>query len=406
LKHSQKHIALLLLLLPIVCLYSGAQNKKESAALGLKTVCIDAGHGGHDAGCISRDKIKTQEKDLALSIALSLQKKIKAAYPDVKVIMTRSDDRFIELGDRAAIANKGGADLFISIHINAANPKSPNYKQAKGFSIHTLGQSSNKNRDLFQANLELSKRENAVILLEEDYSTKYEGFNPDDPESFIFFNLMQNANLQQSLVFAEDVDKAMAGGPIRTNRGISQNPFLVLWKTTMPAVLIECGFITNESDLAILRTEKGRAGIAENIFQAFSTFKKRYDSSLNIKETPRAEPAPAPAPEVEKKAPAKEAASPAKPAVGKTSGKEPAAQQPAGVVYGTQVLASSRVMNASDKFFKGYQPRRVQVGKLYKYVIGTQESLEEARKEYARIRKLFPDSFMVKIAGDSVERIR
>lgn len=261
-RHSQKHIAIIGAIFFALTAFTSPLRAQSEGKLSLKTVCIDPGHGGHDAGCVSRDRAKTREKDIALSIALKVRDKIKANYPGVKVVMTRSNDTFIPLNDRAAKANKNNADLFISIHIDATTNSTAN-----GYSVHVLGQSSNKNRDLFRSNMELTRRENSVILLEDDYTTKYQGFDPDDPESFIFFNLMQNAHLEQSLEFAAEVDKAMRSSRIAKSRGVRQNPFLVLWRTTMPAVLIECGFISNAADLEVLRSDSGKDGIAESIYQ-------------------------------------------------------------------------------------------------------------------------------------------
>ncbi len=359
----------------------GTPSGAPANTLGLKTVCIDAGHGGHDPGCISKDK-KTQEKALALSIATKLRDKIKAAYPDVKVIMTRSDDTFIALAERANIANKGGADLFISIHINSAANTS-----ASGFSIHALGQSRDKNRDLFQNNLELAKRENSVITLEEDYSTTYQDYDPNDPQSLILFSLMQNANLEQSLEFADCVNTNLKKyGSITKSRGISQDPFLVLWRTTMPAVLIECGFMTNTSDLTAMRSDSGRGKIAEGIFKGFVEFKKRYDASMNVTSS-------APKTTSAQEQP-------------KTESSAAAAAPADGVLYGTQVLASGKKMESSDKFFKGYAPTAVWTGKLYKYVIGTSSDISEARKLNKEIKAKFPESFFVKIEGDNTERVK
>ena len=194
----------------------------------LSTIVIDPGHGGHDPGCISADK-KTQEKAVALDISKRLARKIEASLPGVKVVLTRSNDTFVTLSGRADIANDIGADLFISIHVNAQAKGS----SASGYSIHCLGQSSREGNDLFSKNLELCKRENSVILLEDDYKTRYQGFDPSDPQSYILFSLMQNAHLEHSLQFAEDVANAMKGGPISRSRGVSQDPFWVLWRTTM-----------------------------------------------------------------------------------------------------------------------------------------------------------------------------
>ena len=172
--------------MPFLC------HAEPESKVRLKTVVLDPGHGGHDPGCQSRDG-KTKEKNLVLSISRLVGNKIKAAFPDVKVIYTRTTDVFIPLNERAEIANRNKADLFISIHINAFDTGSPS-----GTSAHVLGPSSNKNRDTFSENMELCRRENSVILLEDDYTTTYQGFNPNDPESYIIFNLLQNAHLQQN----------------------------------------------------------------------------------------------------------------------------------------------------------------------------------------------------------------
>ena len=154
---------------------------------------IDAGHGGKDPGAVSSDK-KTYEKSIVLDIAQNLSERIRKAYPDVKVVMTRSSDKYVTLNDRAEIANKADADLFISIHINASAKNSPN-----GYSVHILGQSSDTNKDLFAYNMDVCRRENSVITLEDDYTTKYQGFDPSDPESFIFMTLMQNSYLEHEI---------------------------------------------------------------------------------------------------------------------------------------------------------------------------------------------------------------
>ncbi|MBO6081581.1 MAG: N-acetylmuramoyl-L-alanine amidase [Bacteroidales bacterium] len=372
-------------MLPLLFLHP--QNCLADAKTGLKTVCIDAGHGGHDPGCISADK-KTQEKALTLSIAQKLAAEIRKKNPDVKVVMTRDSDKYVTLNDRADIANKAGADLFISIHINAAANKS-----ASGFSVHCLGQSSVKGRDLFSNNMEIVKRENSVILLEEDYSSKYQGFDPNDPESFIFFNLMQNAHLEQSLLFADDVAKALQSGPVKRNRGISQDPFLVLWRTAMPAVLVECGFMSNTSDLAAMRGEENQKKIAAQLYNAFVSFKKKYDASVGTQNVAAADqPAPASTP-----------AAPQASAQEETAVQTPAAE--ATGQFGTQILASSKKMAANDKFFKGYTFSSVWTGKLYKYVIGVKATEAEAREEMKKIKKIFPDGFLVEIEAEDTRRI-
>ncbi|MBO8478149.1 MAG: N-acetylmuramoyl-L-alanine amidase [Bacteroidetes bacterium] len=344
----------------------------------LNTVVIDPGHGGKDAGCVSKDG-RTYEKNLTLSIAKQLGQKIKEEYPEVKVYYTRLTDRYITLNERADIANRNHADLFISIHINANTSTSPS-----GFSAHIFGRSSGKDSDLFRGNMELCRRENSVILLEDDYSTNYQGFDPEDPESFIFFNLMQNAFYEQSLLFAGDVIESLSGGPIAKNRGVSQDPFFVLWKTSMPSVLLELGFISNAADLKVLNSEKGRSQIASRLFTAFRKFKTKYDSSLDYSST-----SIAPA--------------------GAVSGKEPEAAGmhtlSHGVMYGIQIMATSRDLPEDDRSFKGYKALEVKSGDIYKYIVEVSSSEQEPRAALKAVGRKFPGAFLVKIEDGKVSRL-
>ena len=355
--------------------------------LKLSTIVIDPGHGGHDPGCISADK-KTQEKNVALDIAQRLSRKIGESLPGVKTVLTRSDDKFVTLSGRADIANDLGADLFISIHVNAQAKGT----SANGYSIHCLGQSSREGNDLFSKNLDLIKRENSVILLEDDYKTRYQGFDPSDPQSYILFSLMQNAHLEHSLVFAEEVANAMKGGPIAHNRGVSQDPFWVLWRTTMPAVLVEVGFITNANDLKALRSPADRDRIADNLLKAVKAFKKRYDNSM----TPAAaKPEAAPAAESKPEPVARPEGQPA----------PEKAVEPSGIIYGVQVLATGKKMKPTDAFFKGYTPLEVRSGKLYKYILVAGDDLAAVRKKKKELDKKFPGCFLVSKEGETLTRI-
>ena len=362
--------------------------------LKLSTIVIDPGHGGNDPGCISADK-NTYEKTIALDISKRLSQKIGESLPGVKTVLTRSDDRFVTLSGRADIANDIGADLFISIHVNAQAKGT----SANGYSIHCLGQSSREGNDLFSKNLELCKRENSVILLEDDYQTRYQGFDPSDPQSYILFSLMQNAHLEHSLVFAEAVADAMKGGPITHNRGVSQDPFWVLWRTTMPSVLVEVGFMTNPNDLRTLRTPEGRDKIAANLLKAIQAFKKRYDGSTaatTSPEAPAVKPQTGPAPET-------------KPGNTEEPQVDPAPEKvtdPSGIIYGVQVLATTRKMKSTDSFFKGYTPMEVQSGKLYKYILVPGEDLAAVRKKKKELDPKFPGCFLVSKEGETLTRIR
>ena len=367
-----------LLLAAILAVFpAGAQN------LELSTVVIDPGHGGKDPGAVSRDG-KSYEKTFTLDIARRLSEKIETGCPGVKVVLTRDSDKTVALNDRAVIANKENADLFISIHINAAPKTGPN-----GFSVHVLGQSSKKDRDLFAYNMDVCKRENSVILLEDDYSTKYQGFDPSDPESFIFMQLMQNSHLEQSLSFAQLVSEALDSGPLTANRGIWQDPFLVLWKTAMPSVLVECGFISNSSDLNVLKNESDREKIASCLFSAFKKYKDSYDMSvaLDVEVEPAAKPAP--------KADVQQQAD-------KPKADAPVADAAPAVRYGVQIFAGSKRLDSKDRSFLGYKPTVVKSGKVFKYIIAVSDDIKETKAELPSIKKKYPDAFLVKIEGEKV----
>lgn len=352
---------LLVLVLSCLCLPLFSQE----AALKLRTVVIDPGHGGHDAGCVSRDR-QTKEKDLVLDIGKRLAEKIRRECPDVKVIMTRSDDRFIELYDRAKIANKANANLFISIHVDAVDTRrNPNWRTVNGYTVYTMGESKNN------ANMETIKRENSVILLEDDYTTKYQGFDPNDTESYIFFSLMQNANQEQSVHFGEIVSREMGnGGPFRHSKGIRQAPFLVLWRTVMPSVLVECGYITSEGDLATLRTEEGRDLIAARLCRGFRIYKAEYEGTKQ---------------ELEETKPAADTAA---------------------VRYGIQIMASGKRLREGDPALKGLSAQAVPSGVLYKYIVSVSTELSTTRENLPSVKKKFPDAFLVKMDENGVNRVK
>ena len=359
--------------------------------LKLRTVVIDPGHGGKDPGSVSRDN-KTLEKNLTLSISKKFADKIRAKYPDVKVVLTRDKDEYLTLVDRAKIANNLHADLFISIHINAVEAGSAN-----GFSSHILGQSSKKDRDLYRNNFDECVRENSVVLLEDDYSTNYQGFDPNNPESSILFSLIQNAHLEQSLQFACLASENMSKGPFRTSRGVRQDPFLVLWKTAMPSVLLECGFISNAADLAILKSSNGIDSIADNLLLTFAQFKQSYDSSLDAASGDQAVPAPVPAPAPEPAPVPEEAPAPETVNSGKPSDS---------IMYGTQVLALKRKLSPGDPALKGLETITVYDAGIYRYIAGSAPDPEQAAQLRKAVRQKFPDAFAVKVSGDKVERYK
>ena len=226
------------------------------------TVVIDAGHGGNDAGAIGLVK-GIQEKHLNLSVAKQLAAKIRATYPEVKVVLTRETDVFLPLQQRADIVNKNHADLFISIHTNAAENR-----KACGAETFILG------TDRMEDNLDVAMRENAVMKLEAD-QTVYQGFDPNSIESYIIFELMQNQYMDRSLEFAELVQNQFVGTLQRANRGVRQAAFWVLLKSACPSVLVEMGFVSNAEEEKWLASEEGKKGIVNGIFNAFENYYKK-----------------------------------------------------------------------------------------------------------------------------------
>ncbi|WP_439183462.1 N-acetylmuramoyl-L-alanine amidase family protein [Carboxylicivirga taeanensis] len=233
-----------------------------------KTVVIDAGHGGKDPGAIGKI---SREKDIVLNVALKVGKYIEENLPDVNVVYTRSKDVFVPLNKRAEIANKNKADLFISIHANAIS--TPKIYGAETF---VLGLHRTKE------NLEVAKLENSVIVLEEDYTTTYEGFDPNSAESYIIFELMQNIHIDQSIYMASLVQNQFKQRVGRRDRGVKQAGFLVLRQAAMPSVLVELGFLTNQTEEKFIASEKGQTYMASAIFRAVRDYKNEFDDKSKM----------------------------------------------------------------------------------------------------------------------------
>ncbi|HQP16912.1 MAG TPA: N-acetylmuramoyl-L-alanine amidase [Bacteroidales bacterium] len=232
-------------------------------AIKIRKVVIDAGHGGDDPGAVGK---KAREKDITLSVALKIGNYIKTAFPEIEIIYTRKTDVFVELYKRAKIANDHKADLFISIHCNASKSTEPVGTESWVMGLHKS-----------QANLEVAKKENAAILYENDYSVRYDGFDPNSPEANIIFSLYQNAYLDQSLTFSSFVQKQFTDKAGRSSRGVKQAGFLVLYKTTMPGALVEIGFISNPTEEMYLMSESGQNIIASAIYRAFKEYKAQVE---------------------------------------------------------------------------------------------------------------------------------
>lgn len=266
-KHSNVKSPVLLLLLAGI--FTGsvfAQSAEKSDKYSVKTIVIDPGHGGKDPGALGHSV--SREKDIVLKVGLKLGKYIKESFPDVNVIYTREKDVFIELHERANIANKAQADLFISLHCNAAAPT------AYGTEIYVLGLHRT------EENLAVAKKENAVIMMEDNYTDHYDGFDPNSSEGYILISILQNAHLNQSINFAACVDSQFAKRAHRKSRGVHQAGFMVLYKTAMPSVLIELGFITNKNEEAYLLSDEGTTYMASAIFRAIKEYKAALEANI------------------------------------------------------------------------------------------------------------------------------
>ena len=359
---------------------------------------IDPGHGGKDPGALGKTR-KTDEKHIVLSVSKKLGDKIKAAYPDVKVVYTRSTDVFVELKERADIAKRNKADLFISIHCNSAENT-----KAYGASAWILGPKSTRNpkntSNYFEKSQSVAQRENSVMLLEDDYKTSYQDFNPESAESVISSNLLWMANYENSLMFAAEYDSYIRKAPYRvsSHTGIHQDVFYLLWATNMPSALLEIGFISNSADYAILSTEDGQEKIAQSIFNSLCNYKTKYDASVNVVSEPiLSAPAPETKPAETKPAPAEKASEVKKTTV------------PTGVHYGVQIMGLGRKLDAKDPALKGLTVEIVAPadgGKIYKYVAAWSDSLDDAKAQLASVRKKFPDAFLVKVDGNDISRIK
>lgn len=250
----------LVFLLPI-CFQIGYSQ----TGLGINTVVIDPGHGGKDPGAISPNN--NYEKTVVLKVSLLLGEMIQKNFPEVKVVYTRNDDRFIGLAKRAKIANDIGADLFISIHANAIEIPSAN-----GFETWVLGLHKS------QAALEVAKFENSAILMEENNEQTYSEFDPNDPDAYIALSMRQNAFLDQSLILANAIQKDSKLKLGLRNRGVKQAGFMVLYRATMPAVLVELGFLSNPRDEKLLISKSGQIKLANHLFEGFKNYKNKYDN--------------------------------------------------------------------------------------------------------------------------------
>lgn len=392
-----------ILLLIVACMLGALIHFPLHAQRGskIRTVVIDPGHGGRDPGAVGK---RSKEKDIVLKVALQTGTYINQYLPDVKVIYTRTKDEFIELHRRAAIANENNADVFISIHCNAIKSSA-----VHGAETFVMGEHRS------QANLEVAKLENAAILLEENAEEEYGGFDPNSPEAYIAFTLYQSENKSQSIRLAQKVQEQFTTRVGRRDRSVQQAGFLVLYRTTMPSILVELGFITNPTEEAFLMSEQGQTYMASAIFRAFRDFKKEFelDNASPLKLTPEQEAVLIQKPPAELLAEANQAAglienpqvpnankttnnNQAKPTVNKSDvPKEKSREQ--NLVYKVQFATNRNNIPLSEsRFSKVPQVDVYFHDGLYKYTSGSFEKNNDATRHQAAVRRLgYADAFVV-----------
>jgi len=341
------------------------------------TVVLDAGHGGKDPGATGKI---SQEKDLNLALALEVGKRMEELFPDVKVVYTRSTDVFIPLQERADIANKNNADLFISIHTNSAEKKEP-----CGVETFILG------TEKMEANLDVAMRENAVIKLESDYKTTYQGFDPNSIDSYIMFELMQNNYMDQSLQFATQVQNHFVGHLNRSDRGVRQAAFWVLLKTACPSILFEMGFISNPEEEKYLNSDSAMEQMAKALVDAFAAYTRRSTFTIEPTRKPHAEAASSASPE------------PAKHENDTTTTRnqhvnEPQQQPEQNTLttyYAVQVCAVKQQLEPGDPKLKGQKCEVIKLGEWYKYYTAADTDRNKVVKAQKKLKSLFPDCWII-----------
>ena len=362
-------------------------------------VVLDAGHGGHDPGTVGR---KAKEKDINLSVVLKLGALIDKNDKDVKVVYTRKGDYFKTLQERSDIANNAKGSLFISVHVNSVDKKARNRTTIHGAATYTLGLHRSAE------NLAVAKRENAVMMLEDDYSERYCGFDPNSTESYIIFELNQNKHLDQSIDFAGRVQKELHSTASRTDNGVRQAGFWVLAKTGMPAVLVELDFICNPTSEAFMASEAGQKKLAQAIYNAFKDYKRSYDIASGKKNDKKSSAEPRKNKSEAKSSPAATAGAlpsgdTVAPVERQKSGTAPAASGKR--CYRVQFMTSpSRVAAGSSKFRGVSDYVEYRDGKLWKYTSPDLPDMQEARRTLARLRKKFTYSFIITVVDG--QRIR
>lgn len=364
-------------------------------AIGSKfVVVIDAGHGGKDTGA-TRGGYK--EKDINLGVVLALGQLIERNHKDVKVVYTRKSDVFVDLDKRADIANKAKANLFISVHTNSTAAKSTS---VSGADTYILGLARS------EENLQVAKRENSVILLEDNYKTKYEGFDPNSPESYIIFEFMTNTFMEQSLQFASFVQSDFRNVAKRVDRGVRQAGFLVLRKTSAPSVLIELGFINNQSEAQFLSTKSGQQSMATAIYSGFRKYKRDFDKKQGKLVVESTEVEDISFDDVEEETIAVKndqnedriSQVPVSEKVRNNTASSNKKIEKDQIEYRVQFLVSPRKLSGNSPALKGLSPVSFyKDGSVYRYTYGSTTNFNEITKIQNQVRLKFKDAFVIRM---------
>jgi len=379
-----------------VAVVANAANKKF-------TLVIDAGHGGHDAGALGA---VVKEKELTLRYALAFGAMVERNCPDVKVVYTRKTDRFIELWQRAEIANKAKADLFVSVHINAL----PKGRVARGYQTYTLGKG--RQGTALGTNLDVAKRENAVILMEPNYKQSYQGYDPNSPESDIMFEFIQDKNMERSVELAKFMQRFICKATGRQDMGAHQENLAVLRLTAMPACLMELGFITTPDEEQFMNSEQALNLYTQGFFNAFMAYKKRYNENITIPyepdntpviEVPQVvpptleEPQPEPIPQVVPMKPAQPEPQPENVKPEQPAETKPVEEETAGMsVFKVQVTANSTKLKLDAPQFQGLeQVDYYQDGGMYKYTVGASTDYNAISQLRKQLLDRFPQAFVI-----------
>lgn len=371
-------------LLLVILLLGGSKSLTAQEALGkIKCICIDAGHGGKDPGAVSG---RLREKDITLAIALKLGKMVSNAYPDMKVVYTRTKDVAVDLRERGKIANKAKAQLFISIHVNKFAKSS-----VRGVETYVLGLHKS------EASFQVAMKENEAIHYEEDYSVKYDGFDPKKAESYIMFNFLKNSHLKNSMEFAAPIQKELVARTRMPDREVRQAGFIVLMDVGMPAVLIETGFISNPNDQKILTSESGQTNIARSIFTAFQTYKNNVEKNSVVLTAGQEDKKDVVRTETPKTSPKQETSKTVEKKVETSTTTKAEAVDKNDLFFAIQV-ASSKTQVKDFRYLKlKYKVEELKGADRFRYYVGKTSSYEKALDVQKDVRKTVKDCFVIAI---------